>query len=952
MKKLFLIDAYAIIYRAYYAFIRAPRVNSKGLNTSAIYGFVNTLEDVLKREKPTHIAVAFDPKGKTFRHEAYDLYKAQRESTPEDIRLAVPIIKKIVEAYNIPVLEIPGFEADDVIGTMAKLAEKEGFEVFMLTPDKDYGQLVSDHIFMYRPKHTGGFEIMGPNEIKAKYDLDSHKQVIDLLGLMGDASDNIPGCPGVGEKTAVKLLKEFGSIDVLLSRTDELKGSLKTKVEDNKELITFSRFLATIKIDVPIEFNEKSLEIEPINETDLRALFEELEFRTMTDSKFKKPFTSFPPDHPQAAIQFAKPKSNSGQMSLFDNFEDDQKQEEQKPIAKEVKEIMPVEEMPESGMISIRNIAHNYVLVDSKVKRADLISKLFMQKSVCFDTETTGVNVFEVDLVGLSFCFTEGEAYYVVLPENRVDALEIVKEFKAFFQSEHIEKIGQNIKFDLLMLSMYGIELKGKMFDTMIAHYLLQPELRHGMDYLAEIYLNYRTIHYDELVGSKGKNQASIRSVEIEKLCEYAAEDADITFRLKQILEKDIHENKLDNLFYEIEMPLMKVLAKIEQNGVRIDTDALAQSSVILTIDMQNLEKEIHTIAGFEFNVSSPAQVGEVLFDRLKLDDKAKKTKTGQYSTAEDVLEKIRSKHPIIGKILDYRGLKKLLSTYIDALPLMVNARTGKVHTSFNQTVTSTGRLSSTNPNLQNIPIRDEQGKEIRRAFIPDDDCLFLSADYSQIELRIMAHLSGDVNMLEAFNSGHDIHTATAAKIFKIPIEEVSTDMRRKAKTANFGIIYGISTFGLADRLNIPRSEAKELIDGYFETYPDVKKYMDFSIQTAKENGYVETIFGRKRFLSDINSQNSIVRGFAERNAINAPIQGSAADIIKIAMVHIQNRLDKENLKSKMTMQVHDELNFSVPKAEIDMAKKLVVEEMENAIKLRVPLIADCGIGTNWLEAH
>lgn len=955
MKKLFLIDAYAIIYRAYYAFIRAPRVNSKGLNTSAIYGFVNTLEDVLKREKPTHIAVAFDPKGKTFRHEAYDLYKAQRESTPEDIRLAVPIIKKIVEAYNIPVLEIPGFEADDVIGTMAKLAEKEGFEVFMLTPDKDYGQLVSEHIFMYRPRHTGGFEIMGPNEIKAKYDLDSHKQVIDLLGLMGDASDNIPGCPGVGEKTAVKLLKEFGSIDVLLSRTEELKGSLKTKVEENKELIIFSRFLATIKIDVPIEFNEKSLEIEPINETDLRALFEELEFRTMTDSKFKKPFTSFPPDHPQATIQFAKPKSSNGQMSLFDNLDDDQIADDKKPEIKAIKEDtakIPLEEMPTSGMISIRNIPHNYILVDSKVKRADLISKLFMQKSVCFDTETTGVNVFEADLVGLSFCFVEGEAYYVVLPENREEALEIVKEFKAFFQSEHIEKIGQNIKFDLLMLSMYGIELKGKMFDTMIAHYLLQPELRHGMDYLAEIYLNYRTIHYDELVGSKGKNQASIRSVEIEKLCEYAAEDADITFRLKKILEKDIHENKLDNLFYEIEMPLMKVLAKIEQNGVRIDTDALAQSSEILTIDMQNLEKEIHTIAGFEFNVSSPAQVGEVLFDRLKLDDKAKKTKTGQYSTAEDVLEKIRSKHPIIGKILDYRGLKKLLSTYIDALPLLVNTRTGKVHTSFNQTVTSTGRLSSTNPNLQNIPIRDEQGKEIRRAFIPDDDCLFLSADYSQIELRIMAHLSGDVNMLEAFNSGHDIHTATAAKIFKMPIEEVTTDMRRKAKTANFGIIYGISTFGLADRLNIPRSEAKELIDGYFETYPDVKKYMDFSIQTAKENGYVETIFGRKRFLSDINSQNSIVRGFAERNAINAPIQGSAADIIKIAMVHIQSRLDKENLKTKMTMQVHDELNFSVPKAEIDMAKKLVVEEMENAIKLRVPLIADCGIGTNWLEAH
>lgn len=950
MKKLFLIDAYAIIYRAYYAFIRNPRVNSKGLNTSAIFGFVNTLEDVLKREKPTHIAVAFDPKGKTFRHEAYELYKAQREATPEDIRLAVPIIKNLVKAYNIPVLEVPGYEADDVIGTMAKKAEQAGFEVFMLTPDKDYGQLVSDHIFMYRPKHTGGFEVMGPDEVKNKYELDSHEQVIDLLGLMGDASDNIPGCPGVGEKTAVKLLKEFGSIDVLLTRTDELKGALKTKIEENKEQIIFSRFLATIKIDVPVDFDEKSLELEPRNEPELRALFDELEFRTMSAKLGTNPFTSLPPDQPVSTIAFAKPKKQAGQMSLFDEPEAEDKAPEPEKQAPAPQYQIPDENF--TGLRTINETPHNYILVDTKVKRSDLVSKLFMQKSFCFDTETTGLDMFMSDLVGMSFSYKEGEAYYVNLPADKSEAMEILREFKVVFESDHIQKIGQNIKFDLLMLAQYGIELKGKFFDTMIAHYLVQPELRHGMDYLAEIYLKYRTIHFEDLVGSKGKNQIDIRFVDLDKLCNYAAEDADITFRLKQILEKELQENGLENLFYEIEMPLLKVLAIMERTGVRIDSEALKQSSIILTEEMGLLEKEIHEIAGFEFNVSSPMQVGEVLFDRLKLDDKAKKTKTGQYSTAEDVLEKICSKHPIIGKILDYRGLRKLLSTYIDALPQLISPVTGKVHTSYNQTVAATGRLSSTNPNLQNIPIRDAQGKEIRKAFIPDADSLFLSVDYSQIELRIMAHLSGDTNMLEAFNSGHDIHTATAAKIYKIPLEEVTSDMRRKAKTANFGIIYGISVFGLSDRLSIPRAEAKELIEGYFATYPDVKRYMDNAIQKAKEMGYVETLFGRKRFLADINSQNSIVRGFSERNAINAPIQGTAADIIKIAMVHIQARLEKENLQAKMTMQVHDELNFTVPNAEIDVVTKVVVEEMENAIKLQVPLIADCGVGANWLEAH
>ncbi len=952
MKKLFLIDAYAIIYRAYYAFIRAPRINSKGLNTSAIYGFVNTLEDVLKREKPTHIAVGFDPSGPTFRHEAYDQYKAQREATPEDIKLAVPYIKKIIRAYNIPILEVPGFEADDVIGTVSKMAENAGFDVFMLTPDKDYGQLVSDHIYMYRPKHTGGFEVMGPKEVREKYDLDSHEQVIDLLGLMGDSSDNIPGCPGVGEKTAVKLLKEFGSIDVLLTRTDELKGSLKTKVEENKDQIIFSRFLATIKIDVPVEFNEKALELEPVNEAELKALFDELEFRTMVQSKFgAKPFTSLPPDAPTTTIQFARPKSPAGQTSLFDAFDEAEATPKQ-PKSKTEEVIQVLEPVSENELLTLKNVPHKYTLIDTKVKRADLISKLFMQKSVCFDTETTGVDVFAADLVGMSFCFSKGEAYYVTLPTERSEAEEILREFKAFFQSEHIEKIGQNIKFDLLMLSMYGIELKGKMFDTMIAHYLLQPDLRHGMDYLAEIYLRYRTIHYEELVGGKGKNQIDIRFVDTDLLCDYAAEDADITYQLKQILERELADNGLQKLFNEIEMPLMKVLATIERNGVRIDIEALKASSEILTAEALKIEQEIHDLAGYSFNVASPAQVGEVLFERLKLDDKAKKTKTGQYSTSEDILEKIRSKHPIVGKILDYRGLRKLLSTYIDALPQLVNSKTGKVHTSFNQTVAATGRLSSTNPNLQNIPIRDAQGKEIRKAFIADNGCLFVSADYSQIELRIMAHLSNDKNMLEAFNSGYDIHSATAAKINKIPIEDVTSDMRRKAKTANFGIIYGISTFGLAERLAIPRAEAKDLIDGYFATYPDVKRYMDESIQRAKEAGYVETIFSRKRYLADINSQNSVVRGYAERNAINAPIQGSAADIIKIAMIRIQNRIEKENLQMKMTLQVHDELNFSVPENEVEVAKKLVVEEMESAIQLNVPLIADCGVGANWLEAH
>ena len=943
MKKLFLLDAYAIIYRAYYAFIRNPRVNSKGLNTSAIFGFVNTLEDVLKKEKPSHIAVAFDPPGKTFRHDEFEAYKAQREASPEDIRKAVPIIKDIVKAYNIPVLEVPGYEADDVIGTLAKMAENEGFDVYMLTPDKDYGQLVSDYIFMYRPRHTGGYEVMGPEEVRKKYDLQSHHQVIDLLGLMGDSSDNIPGCPGVGEKTAVKLLHEFGSIDNLLVNTDNLKGALKTKIEENKEQILFSKYLATIKTDVPVSFDEKQLILEPVNEPELLALYEDLEFRTLT-AKMRNDSNAA-----EKTVTKQTGKNQGSQMSLFDMPEPP---EIKSTKSGTVNPVLQFDFPAADGMKTINEIPHQYMLVDDKMKRAALVTKLFMQKSVCFDTETTGVDVFQANLVGLSFSFKAGEAYFVTLPRERDECVAVLKEFKAFFQNEQIEKIGQNIKFDLLMLAQYGIELKGKLFDTMIAHYLLQPELRHGMDYLAEVYLKYRTIHYDDLFGGKPKTQQNILDVDLNLLCDYASEDADITFQLKQLLEKELEMSGVASLFYEMEMPLMRVLAIMEQNGVRIDAGALRESSEILTKNMLALEQEIQKMAGVEFNVSSPMQVGEVLFVKMNLDEKARKTKTGQYSTAEEVLEKLQNKHPIVGKILEYRGLKKLLSTYIDALPLMVNPKTGKVHTSFNQTVASTGRLSSTNPNLQNIPVRDELGREIRKAFIPDEGEMFLSADYSQIELRIMAHLSGDENMIEAFNSGNDIHAATAAKIFKVPIPEVTSDMRRKAKTANFGIIYGISTFGLAERLNMSRSEAKELIDGYFATYPDVKKYMDDSIRLAKENGFVETIYGRKRFLADINSQNSVVRGYAERNAINAPIQGSAADIIKIAMVRIQQRIEHENLKSKMTMQVHDELNFTVPKAEVEKMKELVVSEMEHVVKLKVPLIADCGVGTNWLEAH
>ena len=930
--KLFLLDAYALIYRAYYAFIKNPRINSKGFNTSAILGFVNTLEEVLKKENPTHIGVAFDPPGPTFRHEAFEQYKAQREETPEAIRLSVPIIKDIIKAYRIPILEVAGYEADDVIGTLATEAGNQGITTYMMTPDKDYGQLVTDHVFMYRPKYGDKeFEVMGVEQVKAKFDIQSPAQVIDMLGLMGDSSDNIPGCPGVGEKTAQKLIAEFGSIENLLEHTDQLKGALKTKVETNREMIIFSKFLATIKVDVPIRLDMNSLVREQADEDTLRKIFEELEFRTLMERIFKKESS---PASPIAGTLFNQ-ENGPVQGNLFEEFTPDHTNEEKK-----------------SNLESLNSLSYDYQLIDTEEKRNEIIKKLLTSEILALDTETTGTDPMDAELVGMSFSITENQAFYVPVPAEREEAIKIVREFEPVFKNEKSLKVGQNIKYDMLVLQNYGIEVRGKVFDTMVAHYVLQPELRHNMDYLAEIYLHYQTIHIEELIGPKGKGQKNMRDLSPQEVYLYACEDADVTLKLKNILEQELKKNDAEKLFYEIEMPLVPVLVNIESNGVRLDTEALKQSSEHFTTRLQSIEKEIYTLAEGEFNIASPKQVGEILFDKLKIVEKAKKTKTGQYVTSEEVLESLRNKHDIIGKILEYRGLKKLLSTYIDALPQLINPKTGRIHTSFNQTVTATGRLSSSNPNLQNIPIRDEDGKEIRKAFIPDDGCSFFSADYSQIELRIMAHLSEDKNMIDAFLSGYDIHAATAAKIYKVDIKEVTADMRRKAKTANFGIIYGISVFGLAERMNVDRKEAKELIDGYFETYPQVKSYMDKSIQVAREHGYVETIFHRKRFLPDINSRNAVVRGYAERNAINAPIQGSAADIIKVAMARIYERFKAEGLKAKMILQVHDELNFSVPAKEKEIVEQVVIEEMEKAYRMHVPLKADCGWGTNWLEAH
>ena len=944
MEKLFLLDAYALIYRAYYAFLKAPRINSKGFNTSAVLGFVNTLEEILTKEKPTHIGVAFDPKGGTFRHELYKEYKAQREETPEVIRESVPVIKQILEAYRIPVLEVPGFEADDVIGTLAHKADEKGITTYMMTPDKDYCQLVTDKALIYRPKYgNNGYEVMGPAQVMEKYGLRSTLQVIDMLGLMGDSSDNIPGCPGIGEKTAVKLINDFGGIDGLLANTDKLKGSIKEKVENNVEQIKFSRLLATIRTDVPIELDMEQLKYSEPDAAKLTGLFEDLEFRSLMN-KFRTrnvndsiPAKESEPELTTAPAPIQKPAANDGfHGDLFDIFQP---------------EIQPTQEF--SNLKDIKNTQHSYYLIETEEEAKTLTHKIAAQDFFCFDTETTGTDAISAQIVGLSISLREHEAWYVAMPKEKDGKQRMMEIFRPVFENRQTLKIGQNIKYDILILGNYGIRVNGTLFDTMIAHYLLQPELRHNMDYLAEIYLGYKTIHIEELIGEKGKNQKNMADLNPQNVYEYACEDADVTLQLKNILEKELEKDGTTPLFRDVEMPLVQVLAYMERNGAMIDPDSLAETSRLFTERMKVLESEIFREAGgTPFNILSPKQVGEILFDRMKIVDKPKKTKTGQYVTSEDVLESLRAEHAIVDLILKYRGLKKLLGTYVDALPQLVNPATGKIHTSFNQTVTATGRLSSSNPNLQNIPVRDEDGKEVRKAFIPEPGCKFFSADYSQIELRIMAHLSQDRNMIEDFKLGHDIHAATAAKVFHKPIEQVSKTERSKAKTANFGIIYGISAFGLAQRMGVSRTEAKNLIDNYFLTYSGIKHYMDTSIEEARNKGYIETVLKRKRYLPDINSHNATVRGFAERNAINAPIQGSAADIIKIAMIAIYRRFMAENLKSTMILQVHDELNFNVVPGEEDKVQKIVIEEMENAWPMSVPLIADCGWGTNWLEAH
>ena len=921
MDKLFLLDAYALIYRSYYAFIKNPRINSKGLNTSAIVGFVNTLYEVLTKEHPTHLGVAFDTHGPTFRSEVYPAYKAQREATPEDIKRAVPIIKDLLKAWNIPILQVDGYEADDVIGTLATKAGQEGVETYMLTPDKDYGQLVTNNVFIFRPRHGGGYETMGPEEVKAKYTIPSTEAVIDLLALMGDSADNFPGCPGVGEKTAVKLINEFGTIENLISKTDELKGALKTKIESHIEDIKMSKFLATIKTDVPIELRLDELKISEPNQEELGKLMDELEFKSLKSKILKK----------SENIQ----KPVNGQLDLFADFAPEGSKE------------------PEySNLETLKTVVHDYQLIENEDDLLKLRDFFLTKEILSLDTETTSTNAIDAELVGLSFAVEEHQAFYVPIPENREEAQKRVEIFRSVYENEKILKIGQNLKYDLEVLRNYDIELKGKMWDTMIAHYLIQPELRHNMDYMAEIYLNYQTIHIDELIGAKGKNQRSMRELDPKEVYEYAAEDADITLQLKNKLEPELKQQGAEKLFYEIEMPLMPVLAEMEMTGVCLDTDSLAETSKQLTQRMLDIEQRIYELAGEHFNIASPKQVGDILFDKLKIIDKAKKTKKGQYVTSEEVLQQLRHKHEIVGLILDHRGLKKLLGTYIEALPKLINPRTGHIHTSFNQTITATGRLSSSDPNLQNIPIRGEDGKEIRKAFIPEPGCLFFSADYSQIELRVMAHLSQDPQMIEVFREGKDLHAATAANIYKKPIEEVTRDERTKSKRANFGIIYGITVFGLAERLDIPRDEAKMLIDGYFDTFPQVHDYMEKSKEVARQQGYVTTLFGRRRYLPDINSANSVVRGFAERNAINAPIQGTAADIIKVAMIHIFQRFKTEGIKSKMILQVHDELNFSVYPDEKEKVEHIVLEEMQNAFQMAVPLVADSGFGENWLEAH
>ena len=943
--KLFLLDAYALIYRAYYGLIKNPRINSRGENVSAVFGFFNTLEEVLAKEQPTHIGVAFDPHGGTFRHERYPLYKAQRDETPEAIRFGMPVIKEILAAYRIPVLEVAGFEADDVIGTLAAQAEAAGIDTYMMTPDKDYGQLVTSHVRMFKPRNMGsGFEILGVDEVCAKWGIERPEQVVDILGLMGDASDNIPGCPGVGEKTASSLIQQFGSIENLLANTDQLKGKLKERVEAGREQIELSRWLAQIIRDVPIQLDMEALEAKEPDREALIARFTDLEMRSLISRKFgsQSPSMATPADKASSTSSPA-----GGQLDLFASAANDA-----------AAEAVPVATPQSLSAYSAADAS--YHLVDDEASRANLIKLLLAAPEVSLDTETTSTEAIDAELVGLSFAVKEGEAYYVPVPEDRAEAQAVVDAFRPVYENAQILKVGQNLKYDFNVLQNYGVRLAEPMWDTMIAHYLLQPESRHGMDYLAEVYLHYKTIHIDELIGKKerGKPQKSMREVPVEEVCPYAAEDADITLRLAHVFRPMLEAEGATRLFEDIEMPLMPVLADMERTGVRIDTDALRQSSQLLGEQLVALEQEIYESAGMEFNINSPKQVGEVLFDHLKLLPNAKKTKAGAYSTNEEILQRIHAKHPIVDKILEYRGKKKLISTYLDALPQLINPRTGHIHTSFNQTVTATGRLSSSDPNLQNIPVRTEDGKEIRKAFVPEPGQLFFSADYSQVELRIMAHLSGDEGLIEDFRQGHDIHAATAAKIFhrestlEEGIKAVTREERSKAKTANFGIIYGITAFGLTERLGISRSESKELIDSYFETYPRVHAFMQESIDRARQLGYTETICHRRCYLRDINSANATVRGFAERNAINSPIQGSAADIIKIAMVRIHRRFREEGLQSRMILQVHDELNFSVLPEERERVEQIVVGEMQGAIEMRVPLIADAGWGSNWLEAH
>ena len=920
MDRLFLLDAYALIYRSYYAFLKNPRINSKGLNTSAIMGFVNTLNEVITKEQPTYMAVAFDH-GKTFRHEAFPAYKAQREETPEDIRASVPIIKDILEAYHIPVLQADGFEADDVIGTLATAAGREGIETYMLTPDKDYGQLVGDNVYIYRPRHGGGYDTLGESEVTQKYGIATTAQVIDLLALMGDSADNFPGCPGVGEKTAAKLITQFGSIDNMLAHTDEIKGKLREKVEGAVDDIRMSRFLATIRTDVPIALDLEKMKMTSPDEERLEKIFQELEFRALTDKIIKKVKNT--------------PKNDDLQLDLFGEFAAESQGEPKN-----------------ASILGLKETPHDYQLIESE-EEARKIRDYFLTKEILsFDTETTSTNAIDAKLVGLSFAVEEFKAVYVAVPAEREAAQRMVDIFRPLYEDEHIMKVGQNIKYDYEVLRRYGIEVRGPMFDTMLAHYIVQPELHHNMDYMAETLLGYQTIHIDQLIGPRGKGQRSMRDLQPQEVYEYAAEDADVTLRLKNVLEQKLKEVDGERLFYDIEMPLVPVLAEMELTGVCLDTAALAETGKNFNRRLAEYEQKIYAEAGETFNISSPKQVGDILFGKMKIVDKPKKTKTGQYVTSEEVLTQLRSRAPIVDDILSYRGLKKLLGTYVEALPRLINPRTGHIHTCFNQAITATGRLSSSDPNLQNIPIRDDDGKEIRKSFVPEPGCLFFSADYSQIELRIMAHLSQDEHMLDAFRSGTDIHAATAAKIWHVPVEEVTPEQRKKAKQANFGIIYGISTYGLAQRMNISNSEARQLIDDYFATFPRVKAYMDEAIATCREKGYAETIYHRRRYLPDITSRNATVRGFAERNAINAPIQGSEADIIKVAMIHIFKRFAAEGLRSRMILQVHDELNFSVYPEEREQVERIVIEEMENACRLSIPLTADAGWGANWLEAH